>query len=155
MNLLGLQVEALPIDTFKLFLINDLCQSETSDRFWHCFQSVEACLREIRQKSDNLNTSHDRRVRIAVLDSGINLKHSRIQTLIRQTALWNPNRVVSKSFTGLEDDFDPVGHGTHIGGTIMSMARGAKVYIGGVVDSEGQLNTDALNEVFIFISLFI
>ncbi|CAI7647207.1 unnamed protein product [Penicillium manginii] len=51
-----------------------------------------------------------------------------------------------KNLKGLEDDFDPVGHGTHIGGTIISMARGAKIYIGGVVDRKGNLNTGALTE---------
>jgi subtilisin family serine protease len=86
-------------------------------------------------------------VKIAVLDSGIDMNHPRIQDLIQKTSEWNQDRLVSKSFVGLDDNLDPVGHGTHIGGTIMSIAQGAKLYMGGVVERNKRVNTEALAEV--------
>ena len=116
-----------------------------SDKFWIYFETVEHCLSEIRQKINN--TVADRRIRIAVLDSGINTKHPKVQGLIQQTSSWNSNRLVFKSLTGLEDDSDPVGHGTHIEDTIMSIAQGARIYVGGVVDQRGNLDPNALAKV--------
>lgn len=119
--------------------------SQPSDRFWREFETVEKCLAEHRPNS-NL-ASHDRRVKIAVLDSGIDLNHPGIQKLIQNSSKWNPDRVVSKSFVGLEDSSDPHGHGTHVACTIMSIAQGAKLFVGGVVGRDKKPDPEALAEV--------
>ncbi|RAO74151.1 uncharacterized protein BHQ10_010163 [Talaromyces amestolkiae] len=123
-------------------------QGRLSDNFWQEFKTVEKCLAEYRPNSNP--ASHDRRVKIAVLDSGIDLNHPKIQDLILRSSRWNPDRLVSKSFVGLGESSDPVGHGTHIACTIMSIAQGAKLFVGGVVGRNKVLDSEALAEAIRF-----
>lgn len=102
-----------------------------------------------RHRSNSKAPSHDRRVKVAVQDSGIDLNHPGIQELIQSSSKWNPDRVVSKSFAGLDDSSDPNGHGTHVTCTIMSIAQGAKLFVGGVVGRDKRLDPEALADVSI------
>lgn len=67
--------------------------------------------------------------------------------MIQKSSKWNPDRVVSKSFVGLGESSDPLEHGTHIACTIMSIAQGAKLFVGGVVGRDKTLDSEALAEV--------
>ncbi|KUL88013.1 hypothetical protein ZTR_03836 [Talaromyces verruculosus] len=125
-------------------LHDSAAQRQSNDRFWREFETVEKCLAEHRPNSNA--PSHDRRVKIAVLDSGIDLNHPGIQDLIQSSSKWNPDRVVSKSFVGLDDSSDLNGHGTHVACTIMSIAQGAKLFVGGVVGRDGKPDPEALAE---------
>jgi subtilisin family serine protease len=89
----------------------------------------------------------DNRVKIAVLDSGVDLSHPKIRSNIEEIEGFNPEPVVSKSFVGPDDSLDPLGHGTHITGTILSIAQGAKLFVGRVVRKDKRVDPEALAEV--------
>jgi subtilisin family serine protease len=74
------------------------------------------------------------RVKIAILDSGIDIKHRLIRPCrerIKDVRIWTGGH------EGMEDlrSGDNVGHGTHVASIILSLVPYADVYIGKVTDS--------------------
>lgn len=124
-----------------------LSGSELSDKFWDHLKGAHQCLRDYRRYNDP--TKPDRRVKIAILDSGADLSHPKIRHQIDEIEEYNPEPVVLHSFVDLDGSPDPLGHGTHITSTILSIASGAKLFVGRVVGKDKKVDPEALAEVLI------
>ncbi|BCS11969.1 hypothetical protein ALUC_50015A [Aspergillus luchuensis] len=118
--------------------------SELSDKFWDHLKGAHQCLRDYRRYNDP--TKPDRRVKIAILDSGADLSHPKIRHQIDEIEEYNPEPVVLHSFVDLDGSPDPLGHGTHITSTILSIASGAKLFVGRVVGKDKKVDPEALAE---------
>ncbi|KAL4875159.1 peptidase S8/S53 domain-containing protein [Aspergillus karnatakaensis] len=119
-------------------------ESESSDEFWEYLKGAHQCLRDYRRYNP---TNPDTRVKIAILDSGADLSHPIIVHIIDQIEDFNPEPVVFHSFVDLDDTCpDPLGHGTHITSTILSIANGAKLYVGRIVGKDKMVDPEALAE---------
>lgn len=87
-----------------------------------------------------------RRSRVAILDTGIDLLHPRFEVAV------NEGRVVSKSFvTGLPEDQDRDGHGTHSAHLSLLVDPRAKLFVARIVEfgtqQEFEANTLAIANV--------
>jgi subtilisin family serine protease len=80
------------------------------------------------------------RVRIAVLDTGIDASHP----LIRQ-ALAKCSIVDTQGFPSCRDPLQDLhGHGTHVTSVLLKTSPGAALYIARVTDDEGRLGEDRI-----------
>lgn len=74
-----------------------------------------------------------RRLKVAILDTGIDAAHPEIYGETRIKSL--------KSWTGSPPEIDLSGHGTHIASTILSLTRNVDLYIGKVTETNTIENT--------------
>jgi subtilisin family serine protease len=78
----------------------------------------------------------DRRVRIAILDSGVDIEHPFFQHEDRKDRLKKENCrsfIGPSSVVGHEDE---VGHGTHATGILLAVAPEADIYVARISQSE-------------------
>lgn len=107
-----------------------------SDNFFQYLRKTEGLLDDYRRNADD-------RVKIAIIDSGIDLTHPQVGKLQVDTRGWQ--RVTSRSFVdGVPDGEDRVGHGTHISVTVMRIAKWSEVYVATVVDTQGNVNAQSV-----------
>lgn len=79
------------------------------------------------------------RLRVAVLDTGIDMNHHEI---------FGDERIKElKSWTTTSADEDTSGHGTHIASTILSLTSNVDVFIAKISDNNVLEDTDRISEV--------
>lgn len=79
------------------------------------------------------------RLRVAILDTGIDMNHHEI---------FGDERIKElKSWTGIPADEDTSGHGTHIASTILSLTSNVDVFIAKITDNNVLEDTDRISEV--------
>jgi Subtilase family len=90
----------------------------------------------------------DRRVRIAILDTGVDATHPEIRAARDKEKLVS---FISPSVLSQPDPFDPDadthGHGTHVASVLMRTAPDAVVYVARVADQQGRVDYDHVVEV--------
>jgi subtilisin family serine protease len=75
----------------------------------------------------NLGNGSTSRLKVAILDTGIDMNHDEI---------FGEERIKEcKSWTGTKADEDASGHGTHIASTILNLTRNVDLYIAKVTES--------------------
>jgi subtilisin family serine protease len=91
------------------------------------------------------------KIRIAILDTGIDLGHPYFDEKIRKGGTQSRREIVTecKSFLpGKRGDEDEHGHGTHAASLILRLAPNSKVYVARVIDDDGEIsNPDAVAQV--------
>lgn len=93
---------------------------------------------------DDQDPSHvvkhtSRRLKVAILDTGIDINHPEI---------FGDERVKGrKSWTGTSADEDASGHGTHIASTVLSLTSNVDVYIAKVTETNVLEDTDRISDV--------
>lgn len=84
-----------------------------------------------QEKSKEANNSNAEKIRIAVLDSGIDERDQKIRAAIFSKRI---KKIQSKSFVGSSDEDlqDTHGHGTHVTKLLLDTAQAAEIYVGKV-----------------------
>ena len=87
---------------------------------------------------DESRKDNQKRVRIAVLDTGVDATHPEIRAAL------NEKKIVA--FKGFPDSLDPLcdqhGHGTHGTSVLLKTAPTARIYVGRMADDSGNLNDE-------------
>jgi subtilisin family serine protease len=89
----------------------------------------------------------DKKVKIAILDTGVDLTHPEVRKLLDEAREWRPrrDRITSTSFIkSIGDGKDHNGHGTHIAVTVMRIAAWAEVYAATVADATGKVHNKSV-----------
>ncbi|KAJ5389012.1 subtilisin-like protein [Penicillium cataractarum] len=96
------------------------------------------------------------KIRIAILDTGVDLGHPYFDEKIRTGSTQSRRESINecKSFLpGKKGDEDAHGHGTHAASLLLRLAPNAKVYVARVVDDDGEIsNPDAVAEAINYAS---
>lgn len=115
--------------------------------------SAEKWLREIETVVHSwlpLSKVNDK-IRIAILDTGVDLGHPYFDKPIRNGSTQTRRETINecKSFLpGKRGDEDANGHGTHAASLLVRLAPNAKVYVARVVDDDGEIGSpDAVAKV--------
>lgn len=91
------------------------------------------------------------KIRIAILDTGIDLGHPYFDEKYRKGSTKSRREIVDecKSFLpGKNGDEDAHGHGTHAASLLLRLAPNAKVYVARVIDDDGEIgDPDAVAKV--------
>jgi len=83
-----------------------------------------------------------RRVKVAILDSGIDYHHMHFRDKTSR------DRIIDRqSWVDDQPESDSCGHGTHIAGTILSLVLNTDLYIGKITNSNTFDNVDAIVKV--------
>ena len=121
--------------------------------------SSEKWLREVESVVHSwmpLSKVNDK-IRIAILDTGIDLGHPYFDEKIRTGSTQTRRESINecKSFLlGKRGDEDAHGHGTHAASLLLRLAPNAKVYVARVVDDDGEIShPDAVAEVCMLLSV--
>ncbi|KUJ21222.1 subtilisin-like protein [Mollisia scopiformis] len=103
-----------------------------SDSFFEYLKNTDTLL-------DGYRRNADKRVKIAIIDSGVDTQHPHIIQLQAEAEGWRRLRTAS-FVSSVEEGQDYVGHGTHIVATVMRIAKWAEIYVATVVDAQGTVN---------------
>ena len=124
--------------------LNLICRSKWADNWFQILQSaVHSVVGENRK--DN-----QKRVRIAILDTGVDITHPQIQAAqFRINGYFSnstdiPPKSVSNSIELVQDYH---GHGTHGVSVLLRTAPDAAIFVAKVTDNDGNLNYDQIVKV--------
>lgn len=96
-------------------------------------------LEETQDLLDKFRRNGDKRVRIAIIDSGIDTTHPYVNDLVQEAKGWE--RLRFHSFVdSVPPGQDRLGHGTHIAVTVMRIAKWAEICVATVVDAKGKVD---------------
>jgi subtilisin family serine protease len=112
---------------------------QNSDQFFKGLKQTEDILDKYRRNGDE-------KVKIAIIDSGVDTTHPHIVKLQNEAKGWK--RITTLSFVdSVHNGEDFVGHGTHITSTMVRIAKWAEVYVATVVDAKGNINPQSVAKV--------
>jgi subtilisin family serine protease len=120
-----------------------ICRNKSADVWFEILESVHSVVRENRK--DN-----QKRVRVAILDTGVDITHPQIQaTQCRINGYFlNSTDIPPKSVSNsLELVQDYHGHGTHVVSVLLRTAPDAAIFVAKVTDNDGNLNYDQIVNV--------
>ena len=121
--------------TFNAFL-----RAQSSD-YW--FQQLDSFLDRVMNpliETQKHRSGGDKRTKIAVLDTGIDLRDPYIRSQkgrIKEMQNWVPNE---KGFVVLKDVADSFGHGTHVIGLVLKVAPCADICVGRIASGKSLEN---------------
>lgn len=118
---------------------------ESARKFLHNLKHLFGRIGDFHEDSHWANASEPKRIRVAVLDSGIDQKDPMILGAIREGRI---NRTESRDFVNPKDQSlqDAHGHGTHVTRLLLNVAQAAEIYIGRVF-AKSTLNDELMNGI--------
>jgi subtilisin family serine protease len=87
-------------------------------------------MKKIHSRNDS-DYVRDRHIKIAVLDTGVDLKHP----FIKAAKKHNRIKLVESFVEGVKNTNDLHGHGTHIAALLLEVAPGTQLYIAKVAEN--------------------
>ena len=118
-------------------LLTSYCLANVSRATWadDWFQTLKSIVLPV---IDGDRKDGHKRVRIAILDTGVDAEHREIQTAISGKRI--------KEYQGFPESLDPLrdenGHGTHGTSVLLRTAPNAVIYICRVADNDGNLSNE-------------
>lgn len=120
-----------------------------SDQWFQNFEKCTLAIFQYREKDQPnfkyIQLLEDDRVKIAILDSGVNMRNPFIRAIKRRVQLQRRSFVIRGGQRASEDD-DPIGHGTHNVLLVDKMLPHARIYVAKVFDNQ-EIKPDELAEV--------
>jgi len=92
----------------------------------------------------------DKRVRIAILDTGVDSTHPDIQVAISRKQICRFFPETSDAESPLDPRHDENGHGTHGTSVLIRVAPNATIYVARVADAKQSLYYDHIVEVYLY-----
>jgi hypothetical protein len=131
----------MTISKLSLSLV-DLCRAKWADRWFDILNST------VYQVTDENRKENQKRVRVAILDTGVDATHPVIHAAQKQRRIvdcFPSSRAPDRS----SDDplCDTQGHGTHGASVLLRTAPNANLYIARVTDQDGNLIYDEIPKV--------
>lgn len=118
--------------------------SESARKFIENLGPLFKRIADFHDDSSKANNSKSEKIRIVVLDSGIDRMDPKIRAAILDDRI---NSIQSKSFIGPSDDLqDTHGHGTHVTKLLLNTAQAAEIYIGKVF-AEKTINDELMSGI--------
>lgn len=120
-------------------MANSIRHTTTDDWIERFGRLVDQYNVDIDEKHSHSKDQTYSRLRIAILDTGIDMNHPEI---------FGDERIKAhKSWTGTSADEDTSGHGTHIASTILSLTKNVDVYIAKITENNVLEDTDRISDV--------
>ena len=128
-----------------------MCRTKWADDWFRTLESV------VHPVIDENRKDGQKRVRIAILDTGVDMAHPQIRAARDANRIGAffpdfPDQTSHSDFTSTYPFRDLHGHGTHGASVLLRTAPNATIYIANVVDGDGELNYDNIVKVHSFIS---
>src|SRR5436189_6266786 len=113
--------------------LNLICRSKSADDWFQILQSVHSVVGKTRK--DN-----QKRVRIAILDTGVDITHPQIQAAqFRINGYFsNSTDIPPESVSNFPELQDYHGHGTHGASVLLRTAPDAAIFVAKVTDNDGK-----------------
>ncbi|KAL2070249.1 hypothetical protein VTL71DRAFT_13275 [Oculimacula yallundae] len=110
------------------------------DNFFHQFDDIQDLLVEKRQDSD-------KRVKIAVIGSGLDSTHPQVTKLVTSAKEWkNPRFSYHSMISGVSAEEDDWGHGTHSIALLARIAPNAEILVVRVVPKDGIVDSEHIRK---------
>lgn len=114
-------------------ILTILYRAEWADEWFRTLQAV------VHPVIDANRKDNQRRVRVAILDTGVDGTHPEIQLALEK------KKIVA--YRGFPDYLDPLrdrnGHGTHGASVLLKTAPNAAIYVARMFDNKGKMSHDA------------
>lgn len=120
----------------SMYTLNNFIRAQSADSW---FQQLTDFLERVMNpllESHKYQSSSNKRTKIAVLDTGIDLRNGYIKSQkdrIKEMRNWVPN---AEESVVLEDVNDVFGHGTHIAGLVLKVAPCADICVGRIASGK-------------------